>query len=158
MVTRRQALKTFALGSALLSPELFARLARAEASATPAVAATVVAAGDGVIVRQMMMQPLPMPGNRVAATVVVEYAPGAASPPHRHPGPVFGYVLEGRVAIGIDEHPPITYSAGDVWYEEGGRHTHRVSANASATEPAKILAFLIVEKGQPLLEAVKVPA
>jgi quercetin dioxygenase-like cupin family protein len=159
MVTRREALKTFALGSALLSPELFERLAQADSTATPGAMASapIVATGDGVVVRQMMMQPLPMPGNRVAVMVVVEYAPGAASPPHWHPGPVFGYVLQGRVAIGIDQRPPVTYAEGDVWYE-APRHTHRVSRNASITEPAKLLAFLILEKGQPLLEKVKVPA
>lgn len=159
MVTRRQAMKAFALGSALLSPELFERLARAEAGATPAATApaAVGAASEGVTVRQMMVQPLPMPGNRVAVMLVVEYAPGAASPPHWHPGPVFGYVLQGRVDIGIDQRPPVTYGEGDVWYEEP-RHTHRVSRNASATAPAKILAFLILRKGQPLLERVEVPA
>ncbi len=159
MVTRRQAMKAFALGSALLSPELLARLAQADSTATPTATASapVVSSGGGVTVRQMMMQPLPMPGNHVAVIVVVEYAPGAASPPHWHPGPVFGYVLQGRVAIGIDQRPPITYAEGDVWYE-APRHIHRVSRNASATEPAKLLAFLILEKGQPLLEKVEVPA
>ncbi len=159
MVTRRQAMKAFALGSALLSPELLERLAQADSTATPTATASapVVSTGGGVTVRQMMMQPLPMPGNHVAVIVVVEYAPGAASPPHWHPGPVFGYVLQGHVAIGIDQRPPITYAEGDVWYE-APRHLHRVSRNASATEPAKLLAFLILEKGQPLFEKVEVPA
>jgi len=159
MVTRRQAMKAFALGSAFLSQDLLERIARAETVATPAAAASAPGAetAGGVTVRQMMMHPLPLPGNRIAAVVVVEYAPGTASPPHRHPGPVFGYVLQGRVEIGIDRHAPITYGEGDMWYEEP-RHTHRVSRNASATEPAKILAFLIVEKSQTLMEATKVPA
>lgn len=158
MVNRRQAMKTFALGAALLNPELLERIARADpTSAAGAAGVPTPATGGagpataGVTVRQMMMQPLPIPGNRVVAVVVVEYAPGAGSPPHLHPGPVFGYVLEGRVEIGIDQAAPITYSAGDTWYEAPCR-THRVSRNASATDPAKILAFLIVKKGEPILE------
>jgi quercetin dioxygenase-like cupin family protein len=81
--------------------------------------------------------------------IVVEYAPGAASPPDLHPGPVFGYVLQGKIEIETAQHASITYGEGDLWYEEA-RQTPRISRNASATEPAKILAFLIAEKDQPL--------
>ena len=159
MATRREAIKAFALGSALLNSQVLMQLAQAETAATPAAtpSAALGATGLGVVIREMLVQPLPEPGNRVATMVVVEYAPGAASPPHRHPGPVFGYVLEGSVQIGIDNHPPLTYSEGDMWYEEP-RHEHRVSGNASTTAPAKILAFVIVAKGQPILEAIKVPS
>ncbi|WP_327585807.1 cupin domain-containing protein [Nonomuraea sp. NBC_00507] len=32
-------------------------------------------------------------------TVVIEYPPGdPGTPPHRHPGPAFGYVVEGETA------------------------------------------------------------
>jgi quercetin dioxygenase-like cupin family protein len=154
MLTRRQAMKGLAIGSTLLSPALLTRLARAETATTTAAP---LASDTGVTVRQMMVQPLPMPGNHLGVVVVVEYAPGAGSLPHSHSGPVFGYVLHGRVEIGIDQHPPVTYSEGDVWYE-APHHVHKVSRNASTTEPAKILAFLILEKGQPLLEKAKVPA
>jgi hypothetical protein len=52
-------------------------------------------------VRQMMVQPLPMSSNHLGV-VVVEYAPRAGSLPHSHSGPVLGYVLPGRVEIGIE--------------------------------------------------------
>jgi quercetin dioxygenase-like cupin family protein len=149
MIARRQALKTFALGSALLNQHLFERIALAETAATPASATTVAQPAEGVIVRQMLMQPFAEPINRVAAVMVIEYAPGAASPPEPHAGAVFGYVLQGKVEIGVDLHSSITYGEGDIWYE-APRQTHRVSRNASATEPAKILAFLIAEKGRTL--------
>jgi quercetin dioxygenase-like cupin family protein len=149
MVTRRQALKSFALSSALLNQHLLERIALGESAATPASTATVTQPAQGVVVRQMLMQPLAAPGKRVVAMMVVEYAPGAGSPPDRHQGPVFGYVLQGKVEIGTDQHAPITYAEGDLWYE-AARETPRLSRNASATEPAKILTFLIAEKGQPL--------
>ena len=41
-----------------------------------------------------------------ATTVEVTLEPGQASAPHRHPGPVFGYVLEGRYEWAIDEKKP----------------------------------------------------
>ena len=38
-----------------------------------------------------------------ATTVEVTLGPGEASAPHRHPGPAFGYVLEGEYEWAIDE-------------------------------------------------------
>src|SRR5262249_54604307 len=38
-------------------------------------------------------------------TVEVVIDPGQSSPPHRHPGPVFGYVLEGRYDWAINDQP-----------------------------------------------------
>jgi quercetin dioxygenase-like cupin family protein len=150
MITRRQAMKTLALGSTVLATDLFQGFGMAQTVAqksetTPGVGT----AAKGVTVRQVLTQPLEGMDDKVAAIVTVEYAPGAASKPHRHPGPVFGYVLEGSVVIQVDPGNPVTYSQGQMWYEPA-MHVHRVSRNASKTEPAKILAFLIVEKGQPI--------
>src|SRR5262249_29567178 len=43
-----------------------------------------------------------------ATTVEVTLGPGEASAPHRHPGPVFGYVLEGEYEWAIDDKPART--------------------------------------------------
>ena len=151
MITRRQMMKAFVISPLLAAPEFLQQVAAAAtattASGTPSVAGS---SSGGVIVRQIMTQPLPSLGNQLGAVVTVDFAPGAASPPHRHPGPVFGYVLEGTVEIGVDPLAPITYRAGDMWYEPP-RHTHRVARNASSTAPARILAFLILAKGEPLV-------
>lgn len=154
MISRRQLVKQLALGPALLGSGLFDQLALAAAapasSTTPLSPPTPL--GKGVMVRQMMMQPLPSTmGNNSAAVVVVDFAPGAESPPHRHPGVVFGYVLEGAVEIALNSAPPILYRKGDSWYEPP-RVLHRVAWNKSSTRPARILAFLILEKGHPLVE------
>ena len=37
--------------------------------------------------------------GKEAVMVEVTYPPGKGSQPHRHPGPVFGYVLEGAVVM-----------------------------------------------------------
>ncbi len=157
MITRRQMMKAFAMSPLLAAPEFLQQVAAA--ATEPIAAATPPAAGPsttGVIVRQIMTQPLPSLGNHLGAVVTVDYAPGAASPPHLHPGPVFGYVLEGTIEIGVDPLAPITYRAGDMWYEPP-RQTHRVARNASSTAPARILAFLILKKGESLVEPPRSP-
>ncbi len=40
-----------------------------------------------------------------ATTQEVTFEPGAASAPHRHPGPVFGYVLEGGLEFQAGDAP-----------------------------------------------------
>jgi quercetin dioxygenase-like cupin family protein len=156
MISRRQMMKAFAMSPFLAAPEFLQRIAAAAPDTTASV--TPPAAGSsstsGVIIRQIMTQPLPSLGNHLGAVVTVDYAPGAASPPHLHPGPVFGYVLEGTVEIGVDPLAPITYRAGDMWYEPP-RHTHRVARNASSIEPARILAFVILDHGEPLVEPLR---
>jgi quercetin dioxygenase-like cupin family protein len=83
-----------------------------------------------------------VPGKTMTA-LVVTYPPGAKTPAHRHGRSfVVGYVLEGAVRSKLDNGEERIYRAGDSWTEKpGARHT--LSENASATEPAKILAMLI---------------
>jgi quercetin dioxygenase-like cupin family protein len=82
------------------------------------------------------------PGKTMTA-LVVTYPPGAKTPAHRHGKSfVVGYVLEGAVRSKLDNGEERIYRAGESWTEKpGARHT--LSENASATEPAKILAMLI---------------
>src|SRR5262245_65925313 len=68
-------------------------------------------------------------GNEAKATAVeVTLEPGQASAPHRHPGPVFGYVLEGEYEWAIDDQPAKIFKAGETFYEPTGC-LHRVSKN-----------------------------
>src|SRR5437870_3466575 len=52
-----------------------------------------------------------------ATTVEVTLEPGQASPPHRHPGPVFGYILEGEYEWAINDQPAKKLKVGDTFYE-----------------------------------------
>ena len=81
--------------------------------------------------------------------VVVNYGPGEASAPHSHPCAVFGYVVAGALRTQIKGEPEMIYKAGGTFYE-GPNGIHLVSANASATEPAKLLAYLICDRDAPL--------
>jgi quercetin dioxygenase-like cupin family protein len=90
-------------------------------------------------------KPIPnLPGKRLV-THIVDYPPGASSVPHRHGSAfVYAYVLSGAVRSQVDNEPVRVYRPGETWFENPGSY-HRVSENASATEPARLLAVLIVD-------------
>lgn len=80
----------------------------------------------------------------------VDMPPGRDGRPHHHPGFVLAYVLQGAIVTKISDQPETTYKAGQMFYEPPGS-THQVSRNASATEPAKLLALIFAKKGSPLV-------
>jgi quercetin dioxygenase-like cupin family protein len=88
------------------------------------------------------------PGKK-AIMATVHYAPGQASIPHYHPGSVFAYVLEGEVVSQLDGEPPVSYKAGDSWYE-APRTPHNTSRNASASKPATLLVWLLMTDGDEI--------
>jgi quercetin dioxygenase-like cupin family protein len=82
-------------------------------------------------------------GKAASATVVeVTLEPGQAGKPHRHPGPVIGYVLEGEYEWAIDDQPAKTLKAGDTFYEPTGC-LHRVSKNPAAKSNSRVLAVVL---------------
>jgi quercetin dioxygenase-like cupin family protein len=92
--------------------------------------------------------------DKEAVMLTVAYGPGGSSLPHRHDAQVFVYVLEGSLTMQVDGSAPVTISAGQTFYESPD-DVHRLSMNASQTEPAKILVFMIKKKGSPGTRAVK---
>src|SRR5262245_42730580 len=76
-----------------------------------------------------------------ATTVELTLEPGQESAPHRHPGPVFGYILEGEYDSATDHQPPKTPKAGDTFYEPTGC-LHRVSKNPGKTK-SRVLAVVL---------------
>jgi quercetin dioxygenase-like cupin family protein len=101
--------------------------------------------------RTVMSQTLPtLNGDHLKAVLVeVRYGPGEASTPHSHPCAVIGYVVEGSLRTQVQGHPEMIYQAGQSFYE-APNGVHLVSANASTTEPAKLLAYLICDHDAPL--------
>jgi quercetin dioxygenase-like cupin family protein len=106
---------------------------------------------------QAFNHPIPnIPGKSILA-VVVDYPPGAKSPPHHHAGSAFitAYVLQGAVRSQVDDGPVTVYRAGEYFTEKPGAH-HRVSENASESEPAKLMAIFVLDTGDaPLTTADK---
>jgi quercetin dioxygenase-like cupin family protein len=107
--------------------------------------------------RVVLAQALPkLNGTSLKATLVeVHYGPGEASSPHTHPCAVIGYVAEGALRTQVKGEPEMIYRAGESFYE-APNGVHLVSANASSTEPTKLLAFLICDHETPL--SIDVPA
>jgi quercetin dioxygenase-like cupin family protein len=86
--------------------------------------------------------------------ITVETPPGGSDPIHRHNAHAFVYVLEGAVVMQVKGGKEITLTPGQSFYE-GPDDVHVVSRNASSTNPAKFLVFLVKEKGAPVLVPVK---
>ena len=109
------------------------------ATATPCQAQTVTPQFEQAISN--------IPGKSLIA-VVVDYAPGGASPSHTHAKSafIFAYVLSGEIESQVNDGPMKVYRAGESFYETPGS-LHSVSRNASKTEPAKLLAVFVVDSG-----------
>lgn len=112
-----------------------------------ALLAASLARPDGADVRVVSSHPLPaLDGTRLRATLVeVRYGPGESSSPHGHPCPVVGYVIEGRLRVAVDGGVDSVFSAGESFYE-APNGVHRISANASQTEPVRFLAWFTCDR------------
>ena len=86
--------------------------------------------------------------------LVVEYPPGNADPIHRHNAHGFIYVLEGSVVMQVKGGKQVTLTPGQTFYE-GPEDVHVIGRNASNTQPAKLLVFLVKDKGTPVFVPVK---
>ena len=82
--------------------------------------------------------------------ITIEYPPGASDPVHRHNAYGFIYVLQGSIVMQVKGGKEVTLTPGQSFYE-GPDDVHVVGRNASQTEPAKFLVFLVKDKGAPVL-------
>jgi quercetin dioxygenase-like cupin family protein len=128
---------------------------------TRSILALIVAAAGGIALAQHDEQAKGKPkvvtiserdvsekldGKAVKATTVeVTLEPGQSSMPHRHPGPVFGYILEGEYEWAIDDQPAKKLKVGDTFYEPA-MCLHRVSKNPSDKNKTRLLAVLLVPR------------
>lgn len=124
----------------------------------------VLMGGGGIVLAQMLrgqnaaigrsvvferdLPDLILEGWSVTA-VEVTYGPGEGSSAHRHPGITIAYVLEGEIRSKVGSEPERSYKSGEMFLETP-QQLHAVSRNASSTQPAKLLALLLAEKGAQL--------
>ena len=101
--------------------------------------------------RTVISHALPrMDGSQLGVTVVeVTYGPGGSSPPHSHPCPVIGYVVEGAYRTQVKGEPEAIYRAGESFYE-APNGIHLISANASDKEPVRFIACFTCDREAPL--------
>ena len=99
-------------------------------------------------VTSLMEEALAAKSDHKVTMLTVEYPPGGSSKPHRHDAQVFVYVLDGAVTMQVKGGPLRTLKTGDTFYE-APNDEHIVSANASKTQPAKFLVFMIKNANAP---------
>ena len=105
---------------------------------------------EPVLGQAVLQMPLPpLPDDQEMLVLEVDLAPGQSSQPHRHNAHVFVYVLEGTVNMQVEGGELMTLSPGEMFYENPN-DIHTVSANASDSEPARILVHLIKTAGVPV--------
>ncbi len=114
-----------------------------------ALALTPVAAiaqGSEAKVSVVFDHALPNAPGKSMKGILVEYGPGGSSAAHTHAQSAFIYatVLEGAIRSKVNDGPEKVYHKGENFYEMPGDR-HAVSANASATAPAKLLAVFVVD-------------
>jgi quercetin dioxygenase-like cupin family protein len=89
-----------------------------------------------------------VPGKRVTI-VRVFYGPGGFTRAHRHAGSVTAYVTKGEIRSQLAGAPVETFKVGQSFFEPPGA-THLISANASTTEPAELIAVFVADEGAQL--------
>jgi len=133
-----------------LTRPAIALLSLAALAAAFGLGAVVAQQAPATKVSQLMKQTLVDVPGREVMMITLDIPPGGGSPPHRHPGAHnFGYVLEGAYKFKLDNGPETVATKGQTFYESPGQ-LHAVSRNASETEPAKVLVFVVNEAGKPL--------
>jgi quercetin dioxygenase-like cupin family protein len=119
------------------------------ASLIPLTAGTAPKAPRHEDVELLAARAIPnLPGKRLVS-LRVDYPPGARSVPHRHAQSAFIYahVLSGEIRSQVNDEPERVFRKGEWWFENPGSH-HRVSANASKSRPAQLLAIFVVDESE----------
>ena len=148
------ALSAFVLAAlVVLTPPLIAReLARQLVSPAGLVgdildwticAATAPASGrPGTVPTVTGSEPLAAEPHKRITSMIVEFPPNAFSPEHHHEADLYVYVLAGTIRSQLGGQKVATYTAGQSFFEPDGS-VHLFAENASASEPARILAVFV---------------
>jgi quercetin dioxygenase-like cupin family protein len=93
-----------------------------------------------------------IPEGAHAMTQIIELPPGdEGAGPHRHSGPVFGYMLEGRMLFELEGEAPREIKAGEAFWEPGWDVVHYQAANLEPEVPSKFLAVCICAPGVDMI-------
>jgi quercetin dioxygenase-like cupin family protein len=101
-------------------------------------------------VTPLLAKDLPDIPGKEGVMITVVYPPGSSDPIHRHFADAFVYVLEGSIVMQVKGGKEVTLTPSQTFYE-GPDDVHVVGRNASQTQPAKFVVFLVKKKGAPIL-------
>jgi quercetin dioxygenase-like cupin family protein len=125
----------------------------AAVAAWPSLVPTETASQERQKITQAFRETIPnIPGKSLVG-IVVNYPPGGGTPAHYHPRSSFvtGYVLSGSIRSQVNHGKTQVFRAGESWTQPPGAY-HPISDNASATEPASLLAIFVVDTTDAELE------
>jgi quercetin dioxygenase-like cupin family protein len=120
--------------------------ALAMVAAWPSLVSAEAASQERQTITPAFREAIPnIPGKSLVA-IVVNYPPGGTTPAHYHPRSAFvtGYVLSGSIRSQVNDGKAQVFRAGESWTEPPGAY-HPISENASATEPASLLAIFVID-------------
>jgi quercetin dioxygenase-like cupin family protein len=93
-----------------------------------------------------------IPEGAHGMTIVIEYPPGdPGTPPHRHSGPAFGYVLEGEMRFELEGEPERVIRAGEAFWEPGGDVIHYQDGNNRSDSRLRFTVTMLCAPGEPML-------
>ena len=112
----------------------------------------MLVAGNTKVSDLLSATPPRIPEGAHAMTQLVELPPADAGPaPHRHSGPVFGYVLEGRILFELEGEEPYEITEGQAFWEPGGEVVHYQVANLEPDSWSRFLAVCICAPGVDMI-------
>ena len=112
------------------------------------IASTLIAQ-DAQVTPLMSKDLADFPGKE-GLMITVVYPPGSSDPIHRHNAHAFVYVLEGTIVMQVRGGKEMTLTPGQTFYE-GPNDVHIIGRNASKTQPAKFVVFLVKDKDAPVV-------
>ncbi|MET7747827.1 MULTISPECIES: cupin domain-containing protein [Micromonospora] len=98
-----------------------------------------------------VMPPELPPGSHVMTAIIEMPAGDPGSPPHRHSGPVFGYMLEGEMIFELEGEPERVIKAGEAFWEPGGDVIHYQAANNLPDQQARFLVVMVCAPDKEML-------
>ena len=112
---------------------------------------TTTRSSNTVLTMLLAQRPPFVPEGAEAMTVLIELPPGdPGAAPHRHSGPVFGYMLEGEMIFELEGEPERVIRAGEAFWEPGGDAIHYQAANLT-DQWSRFVVVMLCVPGQPML-------
>jgi quercetin dioxygenase-like cupin family protein len=113
---------------------------------------TTIRLGNSALTMLLAQRPPFVPDGAEAMTVLIELPPGdPGAPPHRHSGPVFGYMLEGEMIFELEGEPERVIRAGEAFWEPGGDVIHYQAANHLTDQWSRFVVVMLCAPGQEML-------
>jgi quercetin dioxygenase-like cupin family protein len=118
------------------------------ASALVSLAPRAAAQASGITSKPLLRSSVSGDSTKESILIAIEFAPGATTGRHSHPGDEYAAVLQGTLELRLDGHEPRRVTAGEAYHNPQGvlHETRNVGDSV-----AKAVATFIVEKGKPLV-------